>query len=225
MKSLFALCAALITLVLTVGSAAAHVTVSPTEARPSTSVTFSVRVPVELEQPTIRLRVEFPDGVTVSRFQPKPGWQRSVDRDASGRITAVTWTGGRIEAGEYDDFELIARTPDQAGKIAFKAYQTYQSGETHEWIDAEGAARPAAIVDVRANAGAAPGAPGALTAPAAQPAPAVTPVSTSVAAAPSQQAAGGGSDLPLFVALAAVALGLLSVALSAVALTRRPRPT
>src|SRR5574341_1637626 len=93
---LAALALALLALALGAGTVAAHVGVTPREVRPATSETFTVRVPTEQETATIRVRMEFPDGVTVSRFQPKPGWQRQVERDGAGRITAVIWSGGRI---------------------------------------------------------------------------------------------------------------------------------
>jgi uncharacterized protein YcnI len=236
-----ALVLALGALILAAGSAAAHVTVNPREARPNTSETFWVRVPTEKDEPTVRVRVEFPATLTVSRFQPKPGWQREIERDAAGRITAVIWSGGRIEPGEYDDFYFIARTPADAGELSFRAMQTYLSGDTHEWAEAEGAQRPAAIVEVRAAAaaggntndhgqavpiagGAAAGAPAGATARAGS-APAGTGSGAQAAAADGAgPQAGGGSDLPLFVALGAAALALVGIAMSGIALARRPQP-
>lgn len=143
---------ALLALTLATGSAQAHVGVTPSQARPATNETFTVRVPNEKDEATVRVRVEFPDGLVVSRFQSKPGWQRQVDRDSAGRIVAVTWSGGQIADGEYDDFLLIGRTPSEASKLSFRAFQTYAGGETVEWVDAEGGQRPAAIVEVRAAA-------------------------------------------------------------------------
>lgn len=167
-----------------------------------------------------------------------------MDRDSSGRITAVTWSGGRIEPAEYDDFVFQARTPEAAGKLAFRAFQTYLSGETIEWVDAESGARPAPVVEVRAAAGAtgaaddhgqavqpatgAANATGGATASTAGAAATARPAATTATTAGAGSSIGpddvsvsaGGSDLPLFVAIAAVALGLLSVALSAVALSR-----
>ncbi|HEU5318338.1 MAG TPA: YcnI family protein [Chloroflexota bacterium] len=239
MKARPALCSALVAVLLAVGSAAAHVTVQPPQAVPNASQIFTVRVPTEKDEPTVRVRVEFPNGLTVSRFQPKPGWTRTMDRDSSGRITAVTWSGGRIEPAEFEDFIFQARTPEAAGKLAFRALQTYLSGETVEWVDAESGARPAAIVEVRAAAGAAGAADdhgqtvpatGAAPAPAATvgaagAAPAVRPAATAGGVGMSigsedVAVSAGASDLPLFVAIAAVALGLISIALSAVALAR-----
>jgi uncharacterized protein YcnI len=238
---LLALTLALLALVTGAGSVAAHVGILPAEAPPGTSQTFTVRVPTERDVPTIRVRMEFPNGMTVSRFQPKPGWQREIERDASGRITAVVWSGGKIEPAEYEDFYFIARTPQETGKLAFKAYQSYEGGETVEWVnDAE--PRPAPAMTIRAAApstttnpsienpgqapaaaGAAAGAAGAAataraTTPAGATAPAAAPVAGSFTAPAAAQ--NGGSDLPLFAALVAVALALLATAMAAVALSR-----
>jgi uncharacterized protein YcnI len=206
---------------LTAGVASAHVTVNPNEAKPDSSQTFNVRVPTEKDnEATVRVRVEFPSGLTVSRFQPKPGWTREVERDGQQRLAAVTWSGGRIEPGEYDEFAFIARTPKDATALSFKAYQTYQGGETVEWVGAEGADRPAARVALRGAAGtgaddhSADGGTAAATAP-------------SNAAAPvagSASASADGSDLSLFAALAAGVLAVIAIVLSSIALARRPRP-
>ncbi|HEX2035610.1 MAG TPA: YcnI family protein [Chloroflexota bacterium] len=244
MPPLAALALALVALILGAGSAAAHVGVTPREARPATSETFTVRVPTERDEATVRVRVEFPAGLVVSRFQPKPGWQREVERDSAGQLTAVTWSGGRIEPGEYDDFLFIARTPQDAGKLSFKAYQTYEGGETVAWVDAEGAARPAAVVELKAAAAPttsghlsienpgqanAPAGATSATAPAASgpggaaATAATAPATTAGTSGAAVQAAGGGSDLPLFTALGAIALALVATAMAGVALTRRPQ--
>src|SRR5215218_6725941 len=154
-----ALTFALLALALGAASAAAHVGVLPADVRPASNETFTVRVPNEKTEPTVRVRVVFPDGLVVSRFEPKPGWQREVEKDGAGRITGVTWSGGQIGDGQYDDFRFIARTPQQEGPVAFRAYQTYAAGETVEWVNAENQQNPAAFVQVRAAAAAAGGAP------------------------------------------------------------------
>lgn len=201
----------------TAGLAHAHVTVLPREVPPDSSQTFTVRVPTEKEEPTVRVRIEFPAGLVVSRFQPKGGWSRQVERDGQQRITAVTWSGGQIAPDEYEDFAFIGRTPREPGALAFKAYQSYQGGETVEWVNAEGEERPAALVAVKAAVtstedpeglqGLQPGAkPGGPT------------EGPRVASAQT-----GGSDLPLIIALASGVLALIAVILAGVALATRPR--
>jgi YD repeat-containing protein len=231
---LTALLMALLAFVLGAGNAAAHVGVQPAEPRPATSETFTVRVPTERADATVRVRVVFPDGLTVSRFQPKAGWQREVERDGSGRITAATWSGGRIEPNEYDDFLFIARTPAETGPLAFKAYQTYAGGETVEWVN-PGEPGPAPVVNVKpaAAAGAAANpsienagqpAPAAGAALATAPAAAAAAAAAGAHAAAASEGATGGSDLPLFAAFAALALALIATAMAGVALSRRPAP-
>ncbi len=145
MRSIVAL---LLGLVL-VAAASAHVTVNPQVVPANTFASFTVRVPTEKDEPTVKLRVEFPAQLIVSRFQPKPGWNRDVEKDASGRIVAATWSGGEIGADEYEEFTFLGRTPKEPGRLAFKAYQTYGGGETVAWAGEEGSEAPAPLVEVQ----------------------------------------------------------------------------
>ena len=239
---------AVVALLMSAGAAAAHIGLQPAEAPPNTNTVFTARVPNEQDSPTVRVRIEFPAGVTVSRFQPKPGWQRADEKDGSGRITAATWTGGQIGVGEFDDFVFQARTPAEAGTVRFRSFQTYGNGNTVEWINPTDPGL-APSINVRAAAAntTATGDHGQAAAPATGGAPAATAAATSAlgataaataaagsaanAAAAATRAAGAGSaaagaqtgsDLPLFVALGSGAIALLSLALAAMALMRRP---
>jgi uncharacterized protein YcnI len=118
---------------------------------PGSFDTFTVRVPTEKDEPTVKVRIEFPAGLLVSRFQPKPGWKRDVEKDPTGRIVAVTWSGGQIAPDEYEDFAFLARAPNQPGILTFKAFQTYQSGDTVNWVEAEDGENPAPVVQVTNN--------------------------------------------------------------------------
>lgn len=140
--------AALLLALSVTGALHAHVGVLPAVVPPATNLAFTVRVPNEKPEPTVRVRVEFPSNLTVSRFQPKAGWKRELERDGAGRIVAATWSGGEIGADEYEDFTFVARTPGEPGVLMFKAYQTYQGGETVEWVNPEGEDNPAAFVTV-----------------------------------------------------------------------------
>lgn len=224
---------ALIALILAAGSVSAHIGVLPDQVPPESNQTFTVRVPNEKDEPTVKVRVEIPAGLIVSRFQPKSGWTREVERDAQQRITGVTWSGGQIGAGEYEDFTFLARTPKETGTLTFKNYQTYQSGETVEWVNAEGQDRPAAFVSVGAVpspvAGGAEGVrvegPGgsAAASPAAAGSNAgdANPAPQHVAAGAA--AGSSGSDLSLVVAIVSGVLAVIAIILAAVALARRPK--
>lgn len=137
---------ALLAALVAVTGASAHVTIAPQQIGTNTFATFTVRVPTEKDVPTVKLRLEFPATLLVSRFLPKPGWKRDVEKDASGRIAAVSWSGGAIGPDEYEDFTFLARTPKEPGSLSFKAYQTYQGGETVAWVDPENGESPAPVV-------------------------------------------------------------------------------
>ena len=139
-----------VTLILAGASTvSAHIGVLPGEVPADTNQAFTVRVPNERPEATVKVRVEFPAEIVVSRFQPKPGWTREIERDEQQRIIAVTWTGGQIGDGEYDDFSFMARTPKETGSLAFKSYQTYSNGETVAWVNPQGQERSGAFVEVK----------------------------------------------------------------------------
>jgi uncharacterized protein YcnI len=237
--------------------ASAHVTISPASVAPNVYQAFTVDVPTEKTVPTIAIRLEIPAGLRVARFQPKPGWTRTTEKDASGLIVAVTWTGGSIAPDEYEQFVFLARTPKETGPLVFKAFQTYEGGEVVGWTGAELDNFPAAVVQVtdEATADGTAQPPTSIeepavtatepleattvnaeaTAPAVTAAPATpTPApSATVAVLPSPLATTGippagaatvadtGSDLGLFVALAALVVAVIGVALAIVGLVRR----
>lgn len=112
---------------------------------------FTVRVPSENETvPTTQVKVEFSPEVTISRFEPKPGWKYEVEKDSSGTITSVTWTAENqgLTSTEFGLFNMQGKVADDATEIAFKAYQTYQDGSVVEWIGAPDSEKPASVTTV-----------------------------------------------------------------------------
>lgn len=134
------------------GIASAHVTVYPKQFVAGSYENFVLRVPSEKEIPTIKVRVEIPAGFTVSRVKPVPGWSYTFTKDASGKVTAIEWTGGEITATEYQEFGMSGKAPAEAGKVAWKAYQTYSDGTVVEWTGPSDSKSPASVVDVIAGA-------------------------------------------------------------------------
>lgn len=134
------------------GIASAHVTVLPKETIQGSYEMFTVRVPSENETvPTTQVKVEFPAEVTISRFEPKPGWKYEMEKDSSGKITSVTWTAedqGGLSSTEFGLFNMQGKVADDATEIAFKAYQTYQDGSVVEWIGAPDSEAPASVTTV-----------------------------------------------------------------------------
>lgn len=115
--------------------AGAHVSIMPNQSPANAYELYTVRVPTEKAVPTVKVRLDFPEGMDVSRFASAPGWTREVGRDGGGRITSVTWTGGSIASDEIGIFQFQARNGASPGKLAVRATQTYEDGSEVEWAN------------------------------------------------------------------------------------------
>jgi uncharacterized protein YcnI len=139
--------------------AVAHVTVQPTEATAGSFARFVVRVPTERDDAaTTKVEVQLPEALTSVSFQPKAGWTRTAERKdlaepievfgerVTQYVASVSWEGGRIEPGEFEEFGFSARLPDDPAALAFPALQTYSSGELVRWIGPPDSEEPAGRV-------------------------------------------------------------------------------
>jgi uncharacterized protein YcnI len=156
-----ALAVAAVTLVAAAPMAMAHVSVNPGEAPKGGYAALAFRVPNERDDSgTTTLEVNLPvdHPITSVRVKPMPGWTYTVENrtldtpiESHGReitevVSKITWTGGTINPGEYEEFEVSAGPlPEDADQITFPSIQTYASGEVVRWIDepvAEGEEEP-----------------------------------------------------------------------------------
>jgi len=134
------------------GSSWAHVTVAPEEVAAEDYETLTVTVPTEKEVPTMEVRVEVPEGFTLSGVQPVPGWDYEFEEDG-GLIMSVTWSGGEIGPREFQQFLISAQAPEEPGEYQWRAFQTYEDGSTVEWTGPPDAEEPASVVEVAAAGG------------------------------------------------------------------------
>jgi uncharacterized protein YcnI len=144
----------------------AHVTVQPNEAVVGSFARFDVRVPNERDNAdTTRIEMELPPLPFVS-FQPKPGWKRTIEMrtldeplevfgdNITEVVGSVTWSGGSIGPGEFEEFGFSARVPEEENTLEFPTIQAYSNGETVRWIGPADSDEPAALVttvDIGAN--------------------------------------------------------------------------
>ena len=157
--------AALAALLVATPVAAAHFTLNPREWEAGGFAKFDMRVPNENESgDTTKIVMRFPEEVISASFQPVEGWQRTVKMvqldepiDAEGeqiteRIDTVTWSGGRIRPGEFQEFGVSFQVPEDVEPgtaLAFPAIQTYTNpNEVRRWIGPEDADSPAPTVTV-----------------------------------------------------------------------------
>ena len=134
------------------GAASAHVTVHPDSyAKGATDGVLTFRVPNEEDTArTTKLQVFLPTdhpvlGVLVS---PQDGWTAKVtntklktpvktdDGTITDAVSEITWTGGKIGPGQYEDFDVaFGQLPDSGDQLVFKTLQTYSDGKTVRWIE------------------------------------------------------------------------------------------
>jgi periplasmic copper chaperone A len=135
---------------------AAHVTLYPDKVPADSFQRFSFQVPVELDSPTTKLKVQLPVGLTSVAVEPKPGWtwKTTMEKLAkpvtiegetiTERVATIEWSGGSIKPGEFDEFVISAHVPGTPGKtLTMPAVQTYANGKVVHWIGALTADEPA----------------------------------------------------------------------------------
>jgi uncharacterized protein YcnI len=135
----------------TAGTASAHVTVWPKQSTTNAYEKYTVRVPVEKDQATTKVRLEFPAGVKVSTVKPVPGWNYEFEKDSEGRFTAITWTAtnGGIKPHEFTEFDFVGKNPAEATTLSWKAYQTYADGSVVEWTGDKDSKTPASVTVIQ----------------------------------------------------------------------------
>jgi periplasmic copper chaperone A len=207
-------------------TAAAHVTLNPGEWEAGGFARFAVRVPNERDNAdTTRVTMQFPESVISASFQRVPGWKRTIKmaqldepvdvfgEQVTERIATVTWSGGSIAPGEFQEFGVSFQIPDTPGEdLVFPTLQTYSNGEVVRWIGPPDADTPAPIV--------------AVLAPAEEEAEAAAETTTGETSAEEESAAPAASDddsgkvnLALGLGIAGLAAGLAALG---VALFRKP---
>jgi uncharacterized protein YcnI len=188
MKLRHALGIAVVVALTTATAASAHVTMNPEKAPADSFTAFKLRVPTEENVPTVKLSVQLPEGLDEVSFQSKPGWTRTQ----KGRV--VTWSGGKVGVGEFDEFGISIHLPNTPGQtLTFPATQTYANGKVVHWIGAETADEPAPHVALEA----------------AESETSATPTTT----ATSSDSSDGHDGLAIGLAIAALAIGLIALGL------------
>ena len=141
------------------GPAFAHVTITPSSVTQGSTAELTFKVPNEEAKASVtELQLQVPTAYPIAQFlvRPVPGWTITVrtvtlakplvtDHGSfSTAVAEVTWTGGTILPGEYQDFSVSADPlPTDTSQLVFKAIQTYSNGDVVRWIDVPQAGQPA----------------------------------------------------------------------------------
>ncbi|MDI4665848.1 DUF1775 domain-containing protein [Xanthobacter autotrophicus] len=157
-------------------SAQAHVTLEKADATAGTFYKAVLKVGHGCEgSPTTQIKVTVPNGFVAAKPMPKPGWTVETASGPYDRayafhgkpvaegVTAITWSGGSLPDGQYDEFVFVAFLAPEAGARAapVPVVQTCVKGE-HRWVEvAQGGAKlaaPAPVLKIAAAGAAAPAA-------------------------------------------------------------------
>ncbi|WP_405725481.1 YcnI family protein [Streptomyces sp. NBC_00028] len=219
-------------LLATAGVASAHVTVHPESyAKGATDGVLTFRVPNEEDTAsTTEVQVFLPTdhpvlGVLVS---PRDGWTAKVtttklrtpvktdDGSITDAVSEITWTGGKITAGHYEDFDVaFGQLPDDTDQLTFKTLQTYSDGKTVRWIEeaAQGDEEPENPAPALK-----------LTAKAAKTADAGSAVTPSASAKSTESTASGSDSTARGLGVAGLVVGVLGLAAAVFAVVRGRTP-
>ena len=131
----------------------AHATVKSdvglSESKAGSYETYRLQVPTEKPLDTTEVKLFVPQGLTISTFQALAGFERSVEKNADGIITTVTWKG-KIGQQEFQRFSFRAKNPAQATTLLFKVYQTNSDGSVVKWEDEDSKGKtPASRVEIQ----------------------------------------------------------------------------
>jgi uncharacterized protein YcnI len=163
-------------LLLLAGPASAHVTVQPGSAVQGSYSEVAIHVPNEQDSATtteVQLFLPTDHPIASVSIASVPGWTATVqksklakplttdDGQVTEAVSEITWTGGKILPGQFQDFALsLGPLPSDTGSLTFKALQTYSDGSVVRWIQptVEGQAEPANPAPVLKLTAAAPAA-------------------------------------------------------------------
>lgn len=128
--------------------ALAHVEIEPGSAtKGAEHAILDLTVPNERDDAsTTELSVQIPEEAKFESVRAKTmaGWTISFEKDGDA-VTTITWSGGEIKPGEFDEFTIsVGPIPKKGTHLHFPTLQTYSDGEVVRWIEEaeEGAPEP-----------------------------------------------------------------------------------
>lgn len=116
--------------------ASAHVAVRPAEVVTAGYQTFTVGAPNEKELSFNTIKLLIPSGLEHVSVTNKSGWNIEIEKSGEGEeavVKSVTWKDGTVTSGFREEFTFSAKVPEKSGELQWKAYQTYENGETVAW--------------------------------------------------------------------------------------------
>jgi uncharacterized protein YcnI len=217
--------------------ALAHVGIDPGTAEKGSWTKLAFRVPNERDDAsTTKVVISFPKDhpLPFVSVKPVPGWKAELTEgklpepvvaDDGDKVTEsvlkVTWTGGKIEPGQFQEFEVsVGPLPKDVDEIVFPTDQTYSGGEVVKWADApksDGTEAEHPVPTLKLVAASSEGHDGmAMASPSSEPA------SVAVMKPVSATASSSSDGTARIMGVAGIVVGLLGAGIALVGLRRRP---
>ncbi|HEX6947799.1 MAG TPA: YcnI family protein [Acidimicrobiia bacterium] len=186
----------------------AHVGLEPEEVPAGTGITLSFRIGHGCEgRPTTEVSIRVPAGVSGVQPFAKPGWDLAVeegtlpepitdgDEPVTEGVTRVTWSGGSLEDGHADLFQIRATLHVEPGETVYFPVVQRCGDLEHAWIGIPSSGESADDLE--------------------EPAPSV------VVAAGDEGSTAGAGTRPLTVVAVALSAAALAISAAALAASRR----
>ncbi|MDG4767479.1 YcnI family protein [Solwaraspora sp. WMMD406] len=157
--------------------AAAHITVSPSQASAGDYARLAFRVPTESSTAgTTEVEVVLPEDAPVASVHllPAAGWTATVEKapvdpplemhgaQVTEAVARIVWTAETPEAavqpGEFQEFVVMMGPLPEVDQMVFKSLQTYSDGTIVRWIEVpvpgqDEPATPATVLRLTSDAG------------------------------------------------------------------------
>ncbi|WP_431953316.1 YcnI family protein [Actinacidiphila sp. bgisy167] len=228
----------------TAAPAFAHVSVQPGDAAKGGYSTIAFKVPNEDDKAsTIKVEVNLPIDHPIASVstQPVPGWTVKITKsklptplksghgDITEAVTKITWSGGKIKPGEFQQFPVsLGPLPEDTDQLVFKTLQTYDDNEVVRWIEEQQKGEdepemPAPVLTLAGAAGDGHGDDAASDDASGDPGDGAKaePVSATGAATEKSASADSGDTTARVLGVVGIAVGVLGVAFGVLAGRRR----
>ncbi|MSR06035.1 MAG: DUF1775 domain-containing protein [Gemmatimonadetes bacterium] len=113
----------------------AQVSVSPNVTTPAAWERFAIRVINQTDTATVAVRVEVPEIIMLLGVQPKPGWTVQTVPATDSTPNVITWTGGTVAKGQFDEFAFLGRLDPNAKEeaLGFPVQIKRANGSVVDW--------------------------------------------------------------------------------------------
>jgi uncharacterized protein YcnI len=151
MRRLVVALSALFLALVSAGAAWAHVEVAPESAAAGSVAKLTFSVPNERDDAAatkVELFLPADHPLATVNVEPVLGWTAAEEKThlttpiktddgdtVTDAVTHITWSGGQIKAGEFQEFVISAGPLPDVAQLAFKALQTYSDGQVVRWIE------------------------------------------------------------------------------------------